>query len=161
MKRILIRVEGDFDDAYRLALLVIGRALNEEGLTLYPMLIGDNAGINSFNQAQKVIETRVAGGVNALLITESFLNWECPENVLNCVLEQMELYLMLHGISVALLEGFDPHIKRTEYKVISGPSILNECSIDAKYRYNDEYCGEAFVLPHGILPLFTIRRRGS
>lgn len=168
MKRIVFRVEGKHEDACRLALLVMNCAFRDHGVQFRPMYIGnaplpdrirrkfiDSGGLSaqarfrSFDQAQAIIEKNVANGINALLITDCFLSWECPDDILNRPLEDLESYLQRNEIPVALVQDCSEIVPLTRFPKISGATALKKYSLDARDSNNEMYCGEAFVLPYG------------
>ncbi|MDP2791221.1 MAG: hypothetical protein Q8O15_05625 [Rectinemataceae bacterium] len=178
MKRIVFRAEGKTEDACRLALLVMRCAFRDQNLQLRPMYIGneplpgrmkrefiaysglsEQSRFRSFGQAQATIEKNVANGINALLVTDCFMSWDCPGNILNKPLEDLESYLRQNEISVALVQDYSEKVPRTRFPRVVGASVLKKYSLDAMDSNNEMYCGEAFVLPYGVLPVFFVERK--
>lgn len=178
MKRIVFRAEGKYGDACRLALLVMKCALREQGVQLRPMyisneqmpdcikrdfiasnVISEKSRFRSFDQAQAVIEENVANGINALLMTDCFIYWDCPDDILNEPLETLERYLQLHEISVALVQEYSENVPRAQFPKIDGAVALKQISLEARDRDNEIFCGEAFILPYGVLPAFFVERK--
>ena len=178
MKRIVFRAEGKSEDACRLALLVMRRAFREQGVQLRPMYIGNellpermkrgfiaSGGLSgqsrfrSFDQAQAAIAKNVADGINALLMTDCFMSWDCPGNILNKPLEKLESYLRRNEISVALVWDCSEIVPLTRFPKIRGAAELKKYSLDARDNSVEMHCGEAFVLPYGVLPVFFVERK--
>jgi len=178
MKRIVFRTEGKYEDSCRLAVLVMKCAFREKGVKFRPMYISneqipdrmkqefsalggilEEARFSSFSHAQAAIEGNVEKGINALLISDSFMSWNCPGNVLNKPLENLECYLKRNEISVAIVQDYSEKVPRTRFPKVNGASVLKKYSLDARDSNNEMYCGEAFVLPYGVLPVFFIERK--
>lgn len=178
MKRIVFRAEGKHEDACRLALLIMKCAFREQGVQLHPMYISDEqmpdcikrkfiksggiwkeARYTSFAQAQAAIEGCVANGINAILMTDCYMQWECPDNILKGPLENLELYLQRNEVSVALVEEYSEEVPRANLPQINGAIALKEISLEARDRNNEMFCGEAFILPYGVLPAFFVERK--
>jgi len=113
----------------------------------------------SFGQAQATIEKNVAKGINALLMTDCFMSWDCPGDILNKPLEGLESYLRRNEISVALVQDYSEKVSRTRFPRVDGASMFRKYSLDARDKSSEMYCGEAFVLPYGALPVFFVERK--
>jgi hypothetical protein len=178
MKRIVFRAEGKYEDACRLAMLVMKCAFMEQGVKFRPMYISneqipdrikqefiafgglsEQSRFRSFDQAQATIEKNVADGINALLITDWFMSWDCPDGILNKPLENLEHFLRRNEVSVAIVQDYSEKVPLTRFPKVSGAVALKKYSLDARDSNNEMYCGEAFVLPYGVLPVFFIGRK--
>jgi len=178
MKRIVFRAEGKYEDACRLAMLVMKCAFGEQGVKFRPMYISneqipdrikqefitlgglsEQSRFRSFDQAQATIEKNVADGNNAILMTDCFMQWDIPDNILNKPLDTLERYLQLHEISVALVQEYSENVPRAQFSQVDGAVALKEFSLEARDRNNEMFCGEAFILPYGVLPAFFVERK--
>ncbi len=176
MRRIVSRVEGSQEYTCQLAIFILKNIFIDQGVVLRPMYVGngkmshkreqhlplprmiaENYLYTSFSHAQESIEEKVSKGINALLIDDSFLEWDCPGDRLNGPLELLEDYLMRHNVSVALLQDYPEGIPIEKIERVHGAMGLKRCSLDARDSYNENYCGAAFVLPYGVLPAFFIK----
>lgn len=178
MKRIVFRAEGKQEDACRLALLVMKCVFREQGVQLRLMYISNQqmpdrmkqknftsggilkeARYKSFGQAEAAIEESVANGINAILMTNCFIHWDSPDDILNKPLATLEHYLQLHEISVALVQEYSENVPRAQFSKVDGAVALKQISLEARDRNNEMFCGEAFILPYGVLPAFFVERK--
>lgn len=177
MKRIVCRVEGNPEYTYKLAMLVLKNVFINQGVELRPMYVSNEEILEgtfrgliasdpiimvnrytSFLQAQKSIENSIVKGINALLMTDCFLNWECPGDRLNEALDLLESYLRKHEVSVILLQNYSERVPLNQLQQVCGAMALKQSCLDASDHYNEIYCGEEFVLPYGVLPAFFINK---
>ena len=175
MKRIVCRVEGARESAFRLAMLILTHVFRDQGAILRPLvvdneplpnglrrqfaslgMVAESRQFRSFSQAQTAIEASVAKGTNALIMTKCFLRWDCPGDILNEPLNMLELFLHAHEVSIVLIDAYSKAVPRTRFTLIREAMTLKAWSYHARDRYSDHYCGESFVLPYGVLPTFFI-----
>lgn len=110
----------------------------------------------SFPTACEEMERLVASGVNAIVLSEKFLNWHTDKDCIDADFLAFEDFLEKHGLLVIEAQQFNETQNETGREFLQ-VEHWKDCQLDDILKIMvDDYKDASLVLPYGMLPYFQL-----